>query len=182
MRNPFPHFFLSLIFTMLLVQCTKEVDKTSVHQNSDRTTEKRTWAEVLEIAKERGFPDFGLQYMGKENKRLMCLSDESLAKFFDDNSGGIERSLQLFRFIEAGKNVKCLTDYYHALAPYTSRLDRYYPDRTQLEIEKKEYYSSNYRFFINEQGSDPYPGIPFLVVVKPGDHLPQYKVREIERR
>ena len=147
-----------------------------------KTGLKRNWHEVLAIAALYGLE---AEYKDKEreNNGLMFCSDEALREHIEQTKQVFEARRQRAVFVEKGKNVQSLSEYFNLLDSLPLyRKGRYKSDST-YEALKKEYFTSDYRFFINEEyESNGIKVAPFLIVMTKPGQMPERKARPIEKR
>ena len=144
---------------------------------------KRTWDEVLAKASIYGLKD-KLKDKEREENGLMFMSEENLDAHFKRQQKNHETWLQREIYLEKGQKVQSLSEYFNLLDSLPLyRIQRYKSDEEYAAL-KREYFSSNYQFFINEavQPGGPNHIPPFLIVVTKPEEMPTEKARRIAKR
>jgi hypothetical protein len=192
MKNLTAFIFFALLTGFAFAQCSKEHTSDSKNGTGNQPKArpyKRSFEELVKMAEKRGYLGYADMYYGKTDLLILKWPESEVELHLTRDSAKIREGIAEAQFVKAGSYMQCLSDYYNALDKYPQRIAKYYPETSSLEKEKQVYLSSNYRFFINTQTvgrmgepNNPYPAFPFLVVVKPGEVVPDYSVREIEKR
>lgn len=145
---------------------------------------KRNWDEVLAVAAVYGLAD---KFKGheRENSGLMFFTDDGLKAYFEREKQSYEIKRQREYYWEKGKSIQCLSDYFNLMdsLPLYRRMGRYPSDEEYADL-KKQYFASDYQFFINEAADPSNSNMisPFLIVVSKPEEMPAWKARRIEKR
>lgn len=143
---------------------------------------KRNWNEVLAIAATYGLED---EFKNQEiiNNSLMRDTEDRLHDFFKRQKEEYDKRDQRLAYMEKGKKIQCLSDYFNLMDSVPLYRKRFYPSDEEYAALKKKYLASNYQFFINEAAMGPTNHIPpFLIVVTKPEEMPKEKARRIEKR
>lgn len=144
---------------------------------------ERDWNAVLAIAALYGLQDT-FKNQERKNSALMFTTEDKLHVYFKNAKQTYESGRQRKVFMKLGQNIQCLSDYFNLMDTLPLYRMRIYPSDETYAALKKEYFQSDYLFFINEaEAPGPKNHIPpYLIVVKKPEQMPREKARRIEKR
>jgi len=144
---------------------------------------KRDWNGVLAIAKIYELEEI---FRGQEriNNSLERMTEENLHAFFKEQKRARETMRQVKAYMEKGQHIQSLSDYFSLLDSLPLYRIKRYPTDEKYAAIKKEYFASNYQFFINEavMSGGPNHIPPFLIVLTRPEQMPTDKARRIAKR
>jgi hypothetical protein len=144
---------------------------------------KRNWNEVLAIAAIYGLQDT-FRNQERTNNSLMFDTEDNLHAYFKQTKQVFDTRHQYKVYKEKGQQIQTLSDYFNLLDSLPLYRAKRYPSDEAYAALKKEYFASDYQFFINEAvqsgGKNHIP--PFLIVVTKPEEMPTEKARRIKNQ
>ncbi len=143
---------------------------------------KRNWDEVLAIAAIYGVED---EFSDQErtNNSLMSMTEDELHTYFQEHQLMRGKMRQRQVYLEKGQHIQTLSEYFKLMDSLPLYRIMRYPSDEAYAALKKEYFASNYQFFINEAVLGPNNHIPpFLIAVTKPFQMPTEKARRIAKR
>jgi len=143
---------------------------------------KRNWNEVLAVAAMYGLED-KYRDQERENNALLGCEEDDLHEYFKNAKSYYDNNAQFWAYHEKGKYIQSLSDYFNLMDSLPLYRKHRYPSDEAYAALKKEYFASDYKFFINEAVKGPNNHVaPFLIVVTKPEEMPEEKARRIDKR